>query len=222
MKPRIKLGSATSPDGTLIELIEHDGNHEILAGGRELMATRMHHSEEELARLACVDLPERPVVLIGGLGMGYTLRTTLDLLPEDGRVLQVEMVPEVVEWNRGPLAHHAGHPLEDPRVELVMSDVVPAIKTHREDLAAIMLDVDNGPTPLVDGSNLSLYSNAGLKALRNALIPGGHLAIWSAGEESHFPSRLEHFGFEAQEHVTHARPKRKGPRHFVYVGRKPR
>ena len=137
MKPRKKIGRATSPDGTVLELIEHDGDHEIIADGLGLMSTRMHHSEEELARLACSDLPEKPVALIGGLGLGYTLRATLDLLPADGKAIQVELVPEVVEWNRGPLGPHAGHPLDDPRTELVVDDVCRVVKQHQNSLDAI-------------------------------------------------------------------------------------
>ncbi|MCP3919907.1 MAG: hypothetical protein GY711_30625 [bacterium] len=182
------------------------------------MASRAHHSEQELARLACVDLPRGAQVLIGGLGIGYTLRTALDLLPEDGRAVQVELVPEVVEWNRGPIGHHAGHPLDDPRTELLMSDINDAIRSYRGKLAAIMLDCDNGPSPIVSVRNAWLYTHAGLKALNRALVPGGRLAIWSAEDSPPFPARMRSNGFDAKRVKVHARPGRKGTRHSVFVG----
>ena len=117
MKPRIKLDSAKAPDGTELTLHEHDGSHEISVGGAGLMTSRQHESELELGRLAVEDLRPGGVLLIGGLGLGFTLRAVLDGLPEDAKVIQVELIEKVVAWNRGPAGAHAGHPLEDPRVE---------------------------------------------------------------------------------------------------------
>lgn len=220
MKFRTKIGTASSPDGTKLELVEHDGDHEITVDGQSLMSSRKHESEEELARLACVDLPPKAKVLIGGLGIGFTLRAALDLLPENGQALQVELVPEIVEWNRGPIGHHAGNPLDDPRVLLVKGDVTNAIKRNHGALSAIMLDIDNGPTPLVSNRNSRLYSVPGVHAIRHALKPGGRVAIWCAQDEPWFVERLRTHGFEAESHKTHARPNRKGTPYFILVGRK--
>lgn len=222
MKPRTKLGSGRSPNGMLIELFEHDGQHEIRANGVGLMASRMHHSEEELARLACVNLRPGARVMIGGLGIGFSLRAALDLLPPDGKALQVELMPEVVEWNRELIGHHAGHPLDDPRTELVMEDILLAVQRNKGRLSAIMLDCDNGPTPVVDPSNQRLYTKGGLTALFEALEPGGRLTIWSAEDEPGFPRRLARVGFcETARHRAYARPGNKGSRHWVFAGRKP-
>jgi len=210
MKPRNLIATATAPDGTELELFERDGTFNIHADGLPLMGTRMHHSEEELARLVCTDCGPGARALIGGLGLGYTLRATLDLLPSDGNVVQVELVQAIVDWNRGPLAEFAGRPLEDRRVDLQMGDISAAVRTHENTFSAIMLDVDNGPSPVVDERNAWLYTDAGLYALRRALTSDGSLAIWSADEDLTFPSRLEQNGFEPERHMVHARPGRKG------------
>lgn len=220
MKPRIKLASATTPDGTELDLYEHDGHHEISIRGAGLMGTRQHHSEEELARYACEDLPDRPVVMVGGLGMGFTLRAALDLLPENGKVLQVELVPEIVKWNRTTLGAHAGEPLEDPRTKLVMGDVVKSIARERGTLAAIMLDIDNGSEPMVMKRNARLYSRKGLEMILRALIPGGRVAVWSATDDPLFANKLKRAGLHVTQHEAHARPGRKGARHCIIVGRK--
>jgi spermidine synthase len=219
VKPRLKIATAETTDGTVLELFEHDGAHEISIGGAALMGTRQHHSEEELARLACEGLPDRPVVMIGGLGIGFTLRAALDLLPEDGQAIQVELLEQIVQWNRGPLAHHAGRPLEDPRTRLVIGDVAEEVLKHRGQLAAIMLDVDNGATPMVMTRNSRLYGRAGLRALKGALVPGGALAIWSANDDPKLAARLRSVGFTVTMNEAHARPRRKGARHCIIVGR---
>ena len=149
MKPWTTIDTALSPDGTLLELIEHDGEFVINADKLPLMTTRMHFSEVKLARLVCEKLKPGAKVMIGGLGMGYTLRAALDLLPKDGTAIQVELVPAVVRWNRGPLAGFADHPLDDPRTQIVQDDVVSVIREAQHEFDAIMLDVDNGPAPLV-------------------------------------------------------------------------
>lgn len=221
MKPRIKLGEAKTPSGDLLELYEHDGHHEVIFKKRALMASRRHFSEEELARIVCEDLPPKAKVLIGGLGIGYTLRRVLDLLPEGGKAIQVELMPELVEWNRGPLASHANAPLDDPRTKLVMGDVCDVIPRYDGVLNAILLDVDNGPTPLVRTKNIWLYTRPGLRAIRRALVPGGAVSIWAADDESHFLKTLESEGFRPERHITNARPNRKGGRHYIFVGRRP-
>ncbi|MAG56625.1 MAG: hypothetical protein CMJ83_10080 [Planctomycetes bacterium] len=220
MKPRVTIATATSPDGTELQLVEHDGDYVINADGIPLMSTRLHFSEEELARLVCEHLPRRACVLIGGLGCGYTLRTALSHLTEDGKAVQAELVPEVVEWNRGPLAGFADHPLDDPRVELVIDDVANVLKSRPRTFDAIMLDVDNGPSAIIDEKNAWLYSDAGLYTIRQALKADGRLAIWAAVDDDRaFPARLRNHGFEDEKHLIRPRKGKGGFRHVIYVGR---
>ena len=211
---------AVSPDGTQLELVEHDGEYVIRADDLPLMSTRMHFSEVELARIVCTKLKPGARVMIGGLGLGYTLRSALDLIPKDGKVVQIELVPEVVEWNRGPLAEFTDHPLDDNRTELVEGDVAEAIRNAHNEFDAIMLDVDNGPSPVVDESNSWLYSDPGLQAIRRALKNGGSVAIWSADDEPKFPSRMRRNGFRADRHRVRTHKGKGGMRHIIFTGRK--
>ena len=220
MKPWITVGEALSPDGTRLELVEHDGEYIIRADDLPLMSTRMHFSEIELARLVCNKLRPGAKVMIGGLGLGYTLRAALDLIPKDGKAVQVELVPEVIEWNKGPLAPFAGHPLDDKRTELVQNDVSKVIKNARNEYDSIMLDVDNGPSPLVSERNAWLYTDHGLGAIRSALKNGGRVAIWSADDEPRFVSRMKRNGFRAQKHEIQAHKGKGGIRHLIFTGRK--
>ena len=220
MKPWITVGEALSPDGTRLELVEHDGEYIIRADDLPLMSTRMHFSEIELARLVCNKLRPGAKVMIGGLGLGYTLRAALDLIPKDGKAVQVELVPEVIEWNKGPLAQFAEHPLDDKRTELVQNDVSKVIKNARNEYDSIMLDVDNGPSPLVSERNAWLYTDHGLGAIRSALKNGGRVAIWSADDEPRFISRMKRNGFRAQKHEIQAHKGKGGIRHLIFTGRK--
>ena len=221
MKPRTTIASATSPDGTALDLIQHAGAYIINADGLLLMSTKMVHSEEELARIGCDRLPANGRALIGGLGCGYTLRATLDRLPEGGRAIQVELVPEIVQWNReGPLGPFADHPLEDPRTDLIVEDVSKVIRKESGSLDAIMLDVDNGPSAIVTNTNAWLYSNAGLQAIRRALSDNGRVAIWSAEADPGFQDKLRRNGFEPGRHRVWSRPNKKGPVYYIYVGDK--
>jgi len=220
MKPRLTIARATSPDGTELELIEHDGAYVINADGLLLMSTRMVHSEKELARLACQDLGSGARVLIGGLGCGYTLRAALDLLPEDAIAVQAELVPEIVEWNRGPLARFADNPLDDPRTELVVEDVAQLIRNTDEPYDAIMLDVDNGPSAVVTNTNAWLYGDAGLAKIYRSLKPGGILAVWSAEDGRVFTDALRTHGFDPHRHRVRSRPGGKGPSYFIFTGAK--
>ena len=220
MKPRVRIAEATTPDGKLLELYEHDGMHDIVVDRRPLMSSRKHQSEEDLANLVCRDLPAGARVLIGGLGLGFTLRAALDLLPPDGQAIQVELIPEVVAWNESLMGHHAGHPLRDPRTRVVVDDVRRVLPRYQGELHAVMLDVDNGPDPMVAEGNAWLYADAGLRAIRRALVPGGRVAVWSATDDATFARKLGRCGFEAQRHVSSARPGRKGGRHFVFVGQR--
>ena len=220
MKPWITVGEALSPDGTRLELVEHDGEYIIRADDLPLMSTRMHFSEIELARLVCNKLRPGAKVMIGGLGLGYTLRAALDLIPKDGKAVQVELVPEVIEWNKGPLAQFAEHPLDDKRTELVQNDVSKVIKNARNEYDSIMLDVDNGPSPLVSERNAWLYTDHGLGAIRSALKNGGRVAIWSADDEPRFIPRMKRNGFRAETHHIQAHKGKGGIRHVIFAGRK--
>jgi spermidine synthase len=157
-------------------------------------------------------------VLLGGLGLGYTLRAALDRLPHDARAILVEVVPAIVEWNRGPLAELAGRPLDDPRVRLQVSDVRARIAEARGAFDAILLDVDNGPSALVQAGNDALYGDTGVRACRDALRVGGVLAVWSAGPDEHYRARLERAGFAVEEESVPARGTGGGgPRHVVIL-----
>lgn len=220
MKPWELLGETHAPDGTLLALTKHDREYVILVNGRSLMSSRMHGSEEALATIVCRRLRASApsCVLIGGLGMGFTLRATLDALPQDAEVVVAELVPAIVEWNRGVLAPLAGHPLADRRVAVVGGDVAEVIASSRDRFDAILLDVDNGPDALTAHANARLYADAGLAAIRRALTAGGVVGFWSAWDDRKFEQRLRFAGFDvAVEHVR-ARLKKGGPRHTIFIG----
>ena len=214
------LAAATTPDGGRFELRRHDGNYVIQADGYDLMTSYEHGSEDAMMSLACPRPREDACILIGGLGMGYTLAATLDLLPPGGSVVVSELVPEVVEWNRGPLGEHAGHPLRDERVTVHEVDVAVMLRAEVRAFDAILLDVDNGPDGLTQEANNWLYSRAGLNASYEALRPKGVLAVWSAGPDRAFTKRLRKAGFEVEE-VTVWAHRGKGARHLIWVARIP-
>src|SRR5687768_10248021 len=166
MKPWELLGRTSTPDGSEMRLSKRDTEFVIFVENKILMSSRMHGSEEELAALACGQLraADGPRVLVGGLGMGFTLRATLDLLPENAVVTVAELVPAVVDWNRGPLAPLAKSPLSDARVRVEIGDVGAALRSNRDHFDAILLDVDNGPSAFTTGENDTLYDNAGVAA----------------------------------------------------------
>jgi spermidine synthase len=221
VKPLELLGEARTPDGTTISLTRRDREYIILAGGRPLMSNRMHGSEQALAVFGCRHVPARePRVLVGGLGMGFTLRATLDLLPADATVVVAELVPAIVDWNRGPLGPLADHPLRDRRVRVETGDVLDTLRASAGAFDAILLDVDNGPAAFTATANASLYGNAGLAAARDALRPGGALAVWSAWEDRKFEQRLRYAGFRVSVERVRARLKRGGPRHTIFLGRR--
>jgi spermidine synthase len=220
VKPWELLGEARMPDGTDMRLQRRDTEYVIFAGGKNLMSSRMHGSEEALAALGCARARTlaSPRVLIGGLGMGFTLRATLDLMPPDALVVVAELQPAVVAWNRGPLGPLAGHPLDDTRVRLEERDVTLAIAQARRRYDAVLLDVDNGPDAFATSTNAGLYTDQGLSAARRALRPGGVLAVWSAWEDRRFEQRLKYSGFEARVERVRARLKKGGPRHTLFLG----
>lgn len=197
MKPWELLGDTRTPDGTRLTLMKRDREYVIFADGKILMSSRMHGSEEALATLACGHLQaaEAPRVLVGGLGLGYTLRATLDTLPASAEVVVAELVSGVVDWNRGPLAPLAGHPLDDRRVRVVVEDVGVTLRRSPATFDAILLDVDNGASGLTTAANDRLYDAAGLERAKAAIRPGGCLAVWSAVDDPAFRERLRSRGF---------------------------
>ncbi len=223
MKPLEVLGEAITPDGTDLKLTRRDHEYIILANGKSLMWSRTHGSEEALATLACrrARTMEQPRVLIGGLGMGFTLRATLDSLPPDAEVVVAELVPAVVEWNRGVLGPLAGHPLKDKRVRVHVSDVAVTLDSSRSQFDAVLLDVDNGPSAFTSSGNSRLYDDKGLASVREALKAGGVLAVWSARDDRKFVQRLRYCGFSVEVECVRARLKKGGPRHTIFLGYKP-
>lgn len=222
MKPFELLGRTVSPDGSEMKLIRRDEEYLILVDGVILMSNRMHGSEEALATFACrrVRTLERPSVLIGGLGMGFTLRATLDLLPPDATVVVAELSPVVVEWNRGPIGRLADRPLRDKRVRVETSDVAVVLDSRIGQFDAVLLDVDNGPAALTDSNNAGLYDSRGIAAAHASLKKEGVLAIWAAKEDQKFTQRLRDAGFVAQVQRTRGRLMKGGPRHTIFLGRK--
>jgi spermidine synthase len=216
------LGQAVSPDGTVMKLTRRDSEYIILANGRSLMSSGMYGSEEALATLACHRLRklEQPRVLIGGLGMGFTLRATLDFLPTDAIVVVAELVPAVVEWNRGPLGPLAGHPLKDKRVRIEIGDVAVTLRSGANKFDAVLLDVDNGPTAFTASDNAWLYDDRGIAATRTALKMDGVLAVWSARDDRKFEKRLRYGRFAVQVERVRGRLKKGGPRHTIFLGHK--
>ena len=203
-----------------MRLTRQGSEYVILASGKPLMSSRMHGSEEALAAFGCGDARQlaEPCVLVGGLGMGFTLRATLDLLPPTAIVVVAELVPAVVEWNRGPLGPLAGHPLKDERVRMEIGDVAAIIRASARRFDAMLLDVDNGPAAFTATQNTRLYDDGGLAAARGALKPGGILAVWSAWDDRRFEQRLKYGGFTVQVERVRGRLKKGGPRHTIFLG----
>ncbi|HET6526426.1 spermidine synthase [Sphingopyxis sp.] len=221
MKIRELIDTARIPGGDELRLYRRGDDFIIAIGGNELMNSRMSGSEEALAVMSCERLrgPEAAQLLIGGYGMGFTLRAALAALGPDAKVTVAELVPEIIDWARGPMAKLAAGCLDDPRVELVIGDVAAAIAGGRGRYDAILLDVDNGPDGLVRAANDGIYSAAGLASAKAALRPGGVLAIWSAAPDARFARRLAAAGFRVEEVATRARSSGKGARHVIWFAR---
>ena len=221
MIPRNRIGTALIP-GTNVELQLYQSGELFsikIPGRGDLMNSRMHGSEKALAELACAKIAgvKKTRVLIGGLGMGFTLAATLQTVGADAEVVVAELVPEVVEWNRTLIGAPAGHPLADPRSRVYVGDVADLIRQSGGGFDAILMDVDNGPEALVRKENNWLYSGDGLRATRAALRPGGVLAVWSASPDRAFSKRLQHAGFDVSEHVVRPHRAGKGPRHTIWI-----
>ncbi|RUV39536.1 hypothetical protein [Mesorhizobium sp. M7A.F.Ca.MR.148.00.0.0] len=219
MIPWVQLDSAKTPDGGQELRLKRRGTEfSIMLGTNELMNSRLSGSEEALAKLSCERIAghSRPTILIGGLGMGFTLRAALTELVNDAGIVVAELVPAVVAWARGPMAEIFDGCLDDPRVTIQETDVGQLIRSRPAAWDAILLDVDNGPEGIVHKSNDALYSVQGLAAARSALKPGGVLAVWSQGPDSGFTRRLKQAGFAVEEVSTRANGKR-GARHVIWI-----
>lgn len=223
MIPWEKLDTARIP-GTddELRLMRRGEEFSIKLGSNELMNSRLAGSEEALATLAAKRIGKvaKPVILIGGLGMGFTLRAGLATFGSKAQIVVAELVPAVVAWARGPMAEIFGDSLNDPRVTIREADVAEIIRSHRSKFDAILLDVDNGPEGLTRKGNDALYSAAGLNVARTALRPGGVLAVWSSGPNHAFAKRLRGAGFEVNEVNIRATGKGRGVRHMIWMATK--
>ena len=219
MKPFETLAETTTAEGRRLTLHRHDVDFFIHLEGDELMSTRRYHSESVLAAAALEELGTiaRPRVLIGGLGLGYTLRAALDVFPKDGQIVVAELFPAVVDWNRKYIDPTA-EALEDPRVEIVERDVRAVILDANRGFDAILLDVDNGPSAWCLKSNGRLYGSEGIAAIRRALRPQGVLAVWSAFRDPAFVKLLEKGGFSARADTVRARGA-KGAKHTIFLAK---
>ena len=220
MRHWTELGEAPIP-GTAQTLFLYQGKDDFfikISGGGELMSTRKHGSEDALGSLPCQRLanPATAQVLIGGLGMGFTLASALKEVGTGAVITVAELIPEVVEWNQGPLGEHAGNPLNDPRSRVYVGDVAQLLRESKSGFDVIALDVDNGPEGLTKSANDWLYTSAGILAAQAALRPGGVLAYWSAGPDQAFHERLRRCGFLVDEVTVFAHGK-KGARHTIWL-----
>ena len=224
MIPWLQLDTARVPGADVqLRLMQRGAEFSMRLGQNELMSSRLSGSEEALATLTCrrIETVKRPHLLIGGLGMGFTLRAALAVLGSDARIMVAELVPAVIAWARGPMADIFGDSLDDPRASIREADVVDVIRSHDSAFDAILLDVDNGPEGLIRKANDVLYDLKGLKAIRRALRPGGVLAVWSSGPKPLFSKRLGAAGFEVNEVAVRATTKRSGARHVIWFATKP-
>ncbi len=214
------LDTAVIPGGGELRLKQRGAEYAIMLGNISLMNSRLSGSEEALGKMACARLSERPTprILIGGLGMGFTLRAALASLGPDARVIVAELVPAVVTWAKGPMATLFGDCLHDPRVSISIGDVGDIIRSPASGFDAILLDVDNGPEGLTRGANDHLYEKAGLNAIRIALRPRGILAVWSSGCDEAFTKRLRRAGFRTEEVRVRADRGQAGSRHLIWFG----
>jgi spermidine synthase len=224
MIPWLQLDTARVPGADVqLRLMQRGAEFSMMLGQNELMSSRLSGSEEALATLACrrIEAVKSPHLLIGGLGMGFTLRAALAVLGSDARIMVAELVPAVIAWARGPMADIFGDSLDDPRASIREADVVDVIRSHDSAFDAILLDVDNGPEGLIRKANDALYDVKGLNAIRRALRPGGVLAVWSSGPNPLFSKRLRAAGFDVNEVAVRATTKRSGSRHVIWFATKP-
>lgn len=217
MLPWIQVDEVRTADGTRLTLSRRGTEWEVCFDGLVLMSSRAHGSEDELARLAFAKVGPPRTVLVGGLGLGFSLRATLDLLGPRGKVVVAEQSSSVVDWNRAYVGGLAGRPLEDPRVTVRVGDVRERIGEARAVYDLILLDVDNGPAALMHDANASLYEATGIVACHVALKEGGTLAVWAAGPDDRYLRRLQRSGFDASAVRVAPRPGAGGRKHAVFV-----
>lgn len=230
MKPTTTLATAVTPNGRKLVLQEHDGAHYLKVAGVALMSTRAHASEQRMAELGCADLPERPRVLIGGLGFGFTLRRVLELCPAHATVDVAELLPVIVDWNREFLTAVNGGLVDDPRVTIHLRDVAELLGAsgaggteagaESNRYHAILLDVDNSPDALVQTDNAGLYDHAGIARVRAALHPGGRVVYWSANADARFAAALRKVFGHADVVRAKPYPKAKKFTHTLFVARR--
>jgi spermidine synthase len=218
MKPLERLGEARTPNGTLIALYRHDGAYLIRADGVELMSTRRHLSEDRLADVACARLRDvsQARVLIGGLGLGFTLRAALRQLRDDAEVVVAELVPEVIAWNADPRYDLSADAMSDPRVRVVHDDVVNVLRANPGGFDAIMLDTDNGPDGMLMSENARLYATRGIGVTVAALRAGGSVVYWSVGDDPRFAAALRGAGLDVSPLRVRAHDTA-GPMHTLYT-----
>jgi spermidine synthase len=213
-----RLGAARTPSGTELVLYRHDGAYLIRADGIELMSTRRHLSEDRLAEVACAPLRDvaNARVLIGGLGLGFTLRAALRELRADAEVVVAELVPEVITWNSDPSYDLSAEALRNPRVKVEQADVIDVLRSNPGGFDAIMLDTDNGPDGMLMSESARLYADRGVKATVSALRPGGRIAYWSVGDDPRFAEALARAGLTVETLRVRAHDTA-GPLHTLYV-----
>ncbi|MGD7653659.1 MAG: spermine synthase [Verrucomicrobiales bacterium] len=225
MKPYVKLSEAVMPDGTVYSLHKHDGKFYLKYNGYELMSTALTFSEQLLADLGCARLlegkpsrPAHPRILIGGLGLGFTLKRTLELVGSPATVDVAELMPPLIEWNRTFLVEHNGPLLEDPRTSIVQGDLFDIISsTPKASYDALLLDIDNTPDDLITSGNARLYSPGFLDKLRQTITPTGRIAYWLSEPAPKFRKLLIKAGFQIEEHAAKPHEKSKRARHCIYV-----
>ncbi len=222
MKPRKKIASAKTPDGSELQLMQHDADFTLTVNREDLMSSRKHESECELARLGCLRVKEHrnPSVLIGGLGMGYTLRTALDLLEPKATVDVAELLPDVVRWNRDIIGHLADHPLRDKRVNLKIVDVIKVLKESPNTYDSIMLDIDNGTSAVTDSSNERLYTRTGIDLISDALHQKGCAFLWAANCDKRIKHLLQRSGLNVRYFRSATYPGGKSRPHCIWAASK--
>ena len=223
MIPWVRLDAVQLDDGPELRLMSRGSEFSIMLGSNELMNSRLSGSEQALANLAADQLSSKPKLrwLIGGLGMGFTLRAALERLDEDAFITVAELVPSVINWARGPMAPVFGGCLDDPRLSIHEGDVGELIRGSDRIWDAILLDVDNGPDGLTRKGNDALYSASGLSAAFRAVSPGGIFSVWSSAPDAAFTRRLKQAGFAVTEVPTRASTTKRGARHMIWIAIRP-